>query len=74
MSRAVAPATAQPNSPSQASQFKIPQDKIAMRAYEKWLKRGRPVGSPEIDWYAAEAELRAEMTKGQLQPPSQLRR
>jgi hypothetical protein len=42
---------------------KIPHDKIAMRAYEKWVKRGRPNGSDVQDWVEAEAELRAEYTR-----------
>jgi hypothetical protein len=28
-------------------------------AYEHWEKRGRPIGSAEVDWFAAEEELRA---------------
>jgi hypothetical protein len=27
-------------------------------AYQHWEERGRPLGSPEIDWFAAEGELR----------------
>jgi Protein of unknown function (DUF2934) len=27
---------------------------VAKRAYELWVKRGRPIGSPEVDWFAAE--------------------
>jgi hypothetical protein len=49
----------QPNSNSAA----IPHEKIAMRAYEKWCKRGRPAGSEKTDWYEAEAELRTEMMR-----------
>jgi hypothetical protein len=30
---------------------------IAMRAYELWMERGCPIGSPEIDWIRAEAEI-----------------
>jgi hypothetical protein len=30
---------------------------IAKLAYELWERRGRPLGSPEIDWYAAESAL-----------------
>jgi len=41
----------------------IPHDKIAMRAYEKWCKRGRPHGTEKQDWAEAEAELRAEGKK-----------
>jgi hypothetical protein len=32
-------------------------DEIAMLAYQLWERRGRPLGSPEIDWYAAESAL-----------------
>jgi hypothetical protein len=32
-------------------------DEIAKLAYEFWQRRGRPLGSPEIDWYAAENAL-----------------
>jgi hypothetical protein len=28
-------------------------------AYEHWEKRGRPLGSPEIDWFAAEEAVRS---------------
>jgi hypothetical protein len=28
-------------------------------AYQHWEKRGRPIGSPEIDWFAAEKAMRA---------------
>jgi len=31
---------------------------IAELAYRHWLARGCPVGSPEIDWFRAEEELR----------------
>jgi len=31
---------------------------IATRAYLRWLERGRPEGSPQEDWYRAEAELK----------------
>jgi len=26
-------------------------------AYENWVRRGRPFGSPEVDWFAAEKQL-----------------
>jgi hypothetical protein len=32
---------------------------IAVRAYELWLERGCPHGSPEEDWYRAELEYTA---------------
>ena len=28
-------------------------------AYKHWEKRGRPLGSPEVDWFAAEKAMRA---------------
>ena len=28
-------------------------------AYQHWEKRGSPLGSPEIDWFAAETAIRA---------------
>jgi hypothetical protein len=62
MSRIATPPTSQP-----ASQVKIPHEKIAMRAYEKWVKRGRPHGSDLQDWVDAENELRTEMSKPGVQ-------
>jgi hypothetical protein len=32
-------------------------EQIAVRAYELWVSRGCPEGSPELDWLQAEAEL-----------------
>jgi hypothetical protein len=58
MSRVATPPTSQ-----QASQVKVPREKIAMRAYEKWLKRGQQHGSDVQDWVEAENELRAELAK-----------
>jgi Protein of unknown function (DUF2934) len=46
-----------------ASQVKVPHEKIAMRAYEKWCKRGQPHGSHLQDWLEAEKELQAEHGK-----------
>jgi len=33
-------------------------DSIAALAYEFWHARGCPEGSPEVDWFRAEQELR----------------
>ena len=33
------------------------QDEIAKLAYDLWERRGQPLGSPEVDWYAAERIL-----------------
>ena len=32
-------------------------EKIKALAYQLWVERGSPVGSPEQDWYRAEAQL-----------------
>ena len=42
---------------------KVPHDKIAMRAYEKWCQRGRPQGADVQCWLEAEKELQAEYIK-----------
>jgi hypothetical protein len=60
MSRVVTPPSAQP---STMSSIPIPQEKIAMRAYEKWIKRGKPQGTEMQDWLEAEMELKAEMSR-----------
>jgi hypothetical protein len=46
------------------TQTQVPHDKIAMRAYEKWCRRGRPNGTDKQDWLEAEQELRQEMRGG----------
>ena len=38
----------------------VPHEKIAQRAYEKWMKRGCTHGCHLQDWTEAEAELKAE--------------
>ncbi len=35
--------------------------KIAARAHELWELRGKPAGSPEVDWYQAERELAGDV-------------
>ena len=45
---------------------KYTQDQIAILAYQLWESRGRPLGSPEIDWYAAERKLRARNSQEQF--------
>lgn len=56
MSRVVTPPMGQATS----TPTKVPQEKIAMRAYEKWCQRGRPHGTHMQDWLEAERELQAE--------------
>jgi hypothetical protein len=61
MSRVVSPSPVQPTTTT--STVQVPHDKIAMRAYEKWVKKGRPQGTDLQDWVEAEAELKAEHTR-----------
>jgi len=70
MSRTVTPQQSHPSNTGSMSTIKVPQDKIAQRAYEKWCKRGCQHGTDKQDWLEAEAELRAEMarTAGMPQP------
>jgi len=55
-----APMASPPKAPAAASATHIPQEKIAQRAYEKFMKRGCIHGHDQQDWTEAEAELRAE--------------
>jgi len=36
-------------------------DVVQTLAYQHWEKRGRPLGSPEIDWFAAEKTVRSQL-------------
>ena len=51
-----------PESPQDAAQSLISeplnQADISTLAYELWIQRGCPLGSPEVDWFRAEEELR----------------
>lgn len=42
------------------------QDIVARLAYFYWERRGRPLGSPEQDWFRAESELRTFYETGRL--------
>jgi hypothetical protein len=35
----------------------ISDQEIAVRAYALWEDRGRPLGSPDVDWYNAKNQL-----------------
>jgi len=40
-----------------AQPYDVMMDKrIAERAYYLWERRGRPIGTSEVDWYRAEKE------------------
>src|SRR5262245_54849913 len=42
------------------TQHILSTQEIEERAYQSWLERGCPMGSPEEDWYRAERELIAQ--------------
>ena len=59
MSKVATPPMAQPA----PTTVKVPHDKIASRAFEKWCQRGRPNGTHVQDWLDAERELQAEVAR-----------
>ena len=63
-------ATATKPQATQSGQMGLPHDKIAMRAYFKWQQRGCPCGTATQDWQEAEAELKAELTRGNSTAPA----
>jgi len=47
------------------------EEYISELAHLRWLKRGRPEGSPEVDWFAAEQEFdRAFLNQLELGMPA----
>jgi hypothetical protein len=74
MSRATSSTTPVSPQQQQGTMMSIPRDKIAMRAYEKWCKRGKPHGSDKQDWMEAERELVAEMGRAGGMHGAQARR
>ena len=45
----------------------FPHEHVAPLAYSLWEERGRPEGTPDIDWFRAEALLRgSEAIAGDL--------
>lgn len=43
---------------------------VAKLAYKLWEQRGRPFGSPEVDWFAAERVVYASLAASGLVAPS----
>jgi hypothetical protein len=48
-------------------------EEVAEVAYRYWEARGRPVGSPEEDWFRAEQEILMERLVWGLRPPHTVR-
>ena len=38
------------------------QEMVRTLAYELWVVRGHPEGTPEVDWFAAEKQLTGEQS------------
>jgi Protein of unknown function (DUF2934) len=43
---------------------------VAKLAYQHWVRRGMPLGSPEVDWFAAERDLYESLVASGLVSPS----
>ena len=43
---------------------------VAKLAYKLWEGRGRPFGSPEVDWFAAERAVYSSLVASGLVTPS----
>jgi len=43
---------------------------VAKLAYKLWEERGHPLGSPEVDWFAAEQAVYAGLVASGLGAPS----
>ena len=43
---------------------------VAKLAYKLWEQRGRPLGSPEVDWFAAEQAVYSGLVGSGLVAPS----
>jgi hypothetical protein len=49
--------------PQSATHTGVPTEKVAKRAYEKWMQSGCQHGCDRQHWYEAEQEIKAEMTR-----------
>lgn len=69
MSRATTAPTPQTSKPAQSmpsasgAASSLPKEKVALRAYQKWLQSGCKHGCDQQHWMEAEKELLAETAK-----------
>lgn len=68
-SRTQSQSQTQPAAAQQSGTQAIPHERIAMRAYDKWLKSGCKDGNDQQHWLDAEKELRAETQRLQGSNP-----
>ena len=54
--------TKKPRSRVSKIEVRIPDETIAVRAYERWMGRGCPISDGVEDWLAAQKELETELT------------
>jgi Protein of unknown function (DUF2934) len=57
-----APRLAPETRPSAAPKADVTREAIAKLAFQKWQKRGSPIGEDQRDWFEAERELKASPT------------
>ena len=62
MSRTATPQTGKAPQAS-ATHSSVPMEKVAMRAYEKWMQSGCKHGCDRQHWFEAEQEIRSEMMR-----------
>ena len=48
----------------------ISEERIAARAFQLWMARGCPVSDGSEDWFAARAELEAELARAIVPKPT----
>jgi hypothetical protein len=49
----------------ESAMLKLEEQELLQRyAYQAWLERGKPIGSPEVDWEKAKAMLHAHYSQG----------
>lgn len=58
-------ATPDPSGATGLASSQVEQDEITRLAHQFWIERGCPIGTPEEDWFRAEAELRSRASKPQ---------
>ncbi len=59
--------------PTAAESAAPTHEEVAQLAYHYWEARGRPLGSPEEDWFRAEQDVLMERLVWGRRPPHALR-
>ena len=56
--------------PRTAREIVVDHKEIELLAYYHWIERGCPLGSPELDWFRAEFELKSRAAAATRRPPA----